>query len=79
MSREILVRRSNRVITTPSTFSAGLAARGCVLGLEQIVGAFHGEVGGLNGHEQMRGRDQGIDGQDAERRGRIDQDVVVVL
>src|SRR5579872_330099 len=49
------------------------------IGFEQIVGAFDGEVRRLNGHEQMRGRDQGVDRQDAKRGRRIHDDEVEIF
>src|SRR6185437_2817079 len=49
------------------------------IGFQEIVGAFDGEVGRLDGHEQVSGCDQGVDRQDAERGRRIHDDEVEIF
>src|SRR5204863_10101396 len=44
--------------------------------LEQIVGAFEREVRRLDWDQQVRRRDQRVDGQQAERRRAVDDDVL---
>src|SRR6266850_5418861 len=46
--------------------------------LEEVVGSFKSEVGGLNRNEQMGGGHQGVDRQEAESRWRVHDDVLVV-
>src|ERR1700753_1127565 len=46
-------------------------------GFQQIIGAFQGEIAGLDRDQDMRGGDQGIDSDDAQGRRRVDDGVVV--
>src|SRR6202011_5881385 len=50
-----------------------------LVGLEQIVSAFDGEISGLNRDDEVRRSDHGVDGQNAQGGGRVDDDVVVVF
>ena len=49
------------------------------VGFEQIVGAFDGEVRGLNRHKQVSGGDQRVDGENAEGGRRIENHEIVIF
>ena len=74
------MRLSNSVITHAEHFELRIGPRANPLvGLEQIVRALDREVRGLNRHEQVRRGHHGVHGENAQRRRRVDNDVVVVL
>ena len=79
MSRARLVRLSCMVMSTPSTCSDGIRPDlHLPHRLEQVVRAFEREVGRLDRHHEMRGRDERVDRQQPQRRRAVDDDVGVV-
>src|SRR5205085_5356324 len=46
--------------------------------LEQVLRPFEREIGGLDRYDQVRGGDERVDRDEAERRRRVDDDEVVV-
>ena len=76
---ERLVRSSYMVSRTPSSASAGVEGLGdAVEGGHELGDAFEGEVLGLHGDEEAVGGDEGVEGEEIERRRAVEQDEGVV-
>src|SRR4030042_1213589 len=46
-------------------------------GLQKVVRSFEAQVRRLNGHQEIRGRDQGVNGDQPQGRRRVDDDEVI--
>jgi hypothetical protein len=47
-------------------------------GLKEVIGSFQGEIAGLNRDQEVGCRDECIDGDETERRRRIDHHELVL-
>ena len=73
------MRSSYMVSRTPSRASDGVEGEGdAVEGGHELGDAFEGEVLGLHGDEEAVGGDQGVEGEEVEGRGAIEQDEGVI-
>ena len=78
-SADRFVRVSNIVSRTPLIASSGLRwSRTRLIGGDELAQPLEGVVLALDRDQHRVGRGQGVDGEQAERRRAIDEDVVVV-